>query len=890
MDREQNHREAQAEAEVGQTAVRPVVAAFMVLFFVLVVLTPLLWDSAHHVAGNSAFHVLDEARHLPPRSTEISRTLWEAGLLQGTAQLNTRMRRRMESFESRLQSTSSLRIHLVTPVNRFFSGLLGASNADVYPGRTGWLFYGPALRHVTGPPFLRAHQRFEGGRAMDSVAAILGFQRQLAERDIILVLLPLPGKVSIYPEQLSTTFDGKIAVQNVANAEFLRQVRDAGVLVCDVVPTLMDAKERTITYLRRDSHWSPLGMERCAEVLAAFIGEHVSLPPDNQRSYRRGEGREVAYRGDLATMLYPEANAEGEMDETVFTHPIFDSEGGTWAPHEESAVLLLGDSFTNIYSQADLGWGTGAGLAEQLSFYLQRPVDRIAQNDHGAFASRQILSDTMHRGRDRLANTRVLVYEFAARELSWGDWKGDLPMQLGSTIQAPAALEDAITVSGRILKRSLPPVPGSVPYKDCIVSILIESIERGSEPSKSFLIYAWGMRDHQWTDVTSWQVGERVRLDLQRWSLVNETLGSINRVPLDDGVMNAEPWWLTTEATRVETPLSATATLPKTTSVPDDIGLIDLVQQLEAAKQQVLRGQDGWLFFTPELRSMSVGPFWGEAAPQVSRARNKDHADPRVAILDFNRQLKGAGIELILMPVPPKAGIYAEKVGGARITEELRASMESDGALGTFLAQLAVAGITVIDLQAAFEAQADAGAEPFYCRTDTHWSPRACSMAADSVAERIRTLPWYDALPKNTYETRESELVLHGDLAALIDGETREEIISLKQVGVAENGTFTPLLSARQSPVLLIGDSHNLVFHGGGDMHATAAGLPDLLAHALGFPVDLVAVRGSGATTPRITLARRRDKLAGKKVVVWCFAAREFTESTTGWRVIPVIP
>ncbi|MCF6285139.1 MAG: hypothetical protein L3K26_08110, partial [Candidatus Hydrogenedentes bacterium] len=163
-------------------------------------------------------------------------------------------------------------------------------------------------------------------------------------------------------------------------------------------------------------------------------------------------------------------------------------------------------------------------------------------------------------------------------------------------------------------------------------------------------------------------------------------------------------------------------------------------------------------------------------------------------------------------------------------------------------------------------------------------------MAADIVAERIRTLPWYDALPKNTYDTRESELALHGDLAALFEGETREEIISLKQVGVAENGTFAPLLSARQSPVLLIGDSHNLVFHGGGDMHATAAGLPDLLAHALGFPVDLVAVRGSGATTPRITLARRRDKLAGKKVVVWCFAAREFTESTTGWRVIPVIP
>jgi alginate O-acetyltransferase complex protein AlgJ len=94
----------------------------------------------------------------------------------------------------------------------------------------------------------------------------------------------------------------------------------------------------------------------------------------------------------------------------------------------------------------------------------------------------------------------------------------------------------------------------------------------------------------------------------------------------------------------------------------------------------------------------------------------------------------------------------------------------------------------------------------------------------------------------------------------------------------------------RQSPVLLIGDSHNLVFHAGGDMHATGAGLPDHLAAALGFPVDLEAVRGSGATAPRINLARRRDNLAGKRAVIWCFTVREFTESNTGWRAVQVAP
>lgn len=77
--------------------------------------------------------------------------------------------------------------------------------------------------------------------------------------------------------------------------------------------------------------------------------------------------------------------------------------------------------------------------------------------------------------------------------------------------------------------------------------------------------------------------------------------------------------------------------------------------------------------------------------------------------------------------------------------------------------------------------------------------------------------------------------------------------------------------------------------HGGGDMHARGAGLADHLAKELGFPVDLVAVRGSGATPSRISLMRRRDDLAGKKVVIWCLSVREFSESVQGWRLLPVI-
>ena len=92
--------------------------------------------------------------------------------------------------------------------------------------------------------------------------------------------------------------------------------------------------------------------------------------------------------------------------------------------------------------------------------------------------------------------------------------------------------------------------------------------------------------------------------------------------------------------------------------------------------------------------------------------------------------------------------------------------------------------------------------------------------------------------------------------------------------------------------ILVLGDSHVLVFHDGGDMHATGAGLPDQLALELGAPVDVLGVRGSGATSARVSLARRArassDYLSGKKVIIWCFGARELTQADA-WKSVPLM-
>ena len=101
---------------------------------------------------------------------------------------------------------------------------------------------------------------------------------------------------------------------------------------------------------------------------------------------------------------------------------VLDAAGRPWRRDPAAEVLLLGDSFTNVYSDPALGWGRGAGLAEQLACELGRPVDKLALNA-GAWATRQALARAVAGCRARLAGKRVVVYQFAGRELSSGDWR-----------------------------------------------------------------------------------------------------------------------------------------------------------------------------------------------------------------------------------------------------------------------------------------------------------------------------------------------------------------------------------------------------------------------------------------------------------------------------------
>lgn len=310
-------------------------------------------------------------------------------------------------------------------------------------------------------------------------------------------------------------------------------------------------------------------------------------------------------------------------------------------------------------------------------------------------------------------------------------------------------------------------------------------------------------------------------------------------------------------------------------------------QNLEKKSAAAGEGVDGWLFFGGELRLLSLGRFWGEQAKKISRAHTSDLADPVPAILDFHQQLKARGIELVVVPVPPKAAIYPEKiVPGFDVRAADPAPM-----LHRFYDELRGMGIDVLDLSALFIENRNHPRGPVFCRTDSHWSGIGCVLAAQAIADQVRPKLPRPAAAKE-YAADWKEVQISGDLARLLPTDAHKpgpEKIAVQSV--SEKKTGAAIKPDPNSPLLLLGDSHTLVYHDH-DFYPERAGLVEQLALQLGFAPDLIGTSGSGATPVRLNLYHRSlkdaDYLAKKKIVIWCFAAREFTEAPEGWAKRPV--
>jgi alginate O-acetyltransferase complex protein AlgJ len=287
--------------------------------------------------------------------------------------------------------------------------------------------------------------------------------------------------------------------------------------------------------------------------------------------------------------------------------------------------------------------------------------------------------------------------------------------------------------------------------------------------------------------------------------------------------------------------------------------LADKATAADAKHEAFVEGANGYRFLPAELRFADK-----LASPEISSL-----TAPGIGVItDFSAQLKEKGVALVVVPVPPKALVQSASLGiGADEQLAMRVGWEN------IMNELSAQGIQVVDLLGDYLS----AKETIFCLRDTHWSGHGIDVAVQ------RLLPAMQAagLPvnKDSGAVPWKEAMINGDLGG------EPEKVKLRFPAASS--------STASAPLLLLGDSHVLVFHQGGDLHAAGAGLPEQLAAVIGGMPHVMGVRGSGATSSRLQLARHvrstPDYLGSKKMIVWVFAGREFTEADM-WKKIPVVP
>jgi alginate O-acetyltransferase complex protein AlgJ len=462
----------------------------------------------------------------------------------------------LKRVERTLENESLVSQWLLPRVQYLLTVLLGAGNEQVYLGHDPWLFYRADVDHVIGPPFLdpvRMKQRLHASRVQpDPIKAIVDFRNQLAARGIDLVVLPVLVKPSVEGEMLAVSNANRTqasgALPNPSFNEFKARLEREKVRLFDPAQFLMERGRNGHRYLETDTHWRPETMELVAERLADFL----QLPAATGSTSPSIIEKEVGARGDIAAMLKLSRGDKFFPPETVTIRQVV-SGNALWRPSKDADVLLLGDSFSNIFSFEAMGWGESAGFAEHLSAALRRPIDCILRNSDASFATREILSNELARGRDRLAGKKLVVWEFAARELSFGNWKL-LDLKLGEAKPSRfMSLKpgEEIEVSGTVESISPVPRPGTVPYKDHIEALHLVDVaaadsrgEGAAESHAQAVVYLWSMRDNVWTSAARLRPGDRIKLHLRPWPDVSAQYEKFNRTELDDSALQLEePVW-----------------------------------------------------------------------------------------------------------------------------------------------------------------------------------------------------------------------------------------------------------------------------------------------------------------------------------------------------------
>lgn len=221
--------------------------------------------------------------------------------------------------------------------------------------------------------------------------------------------------------------------------------------------------------------------------------------------------------------------------------------------------------------------------------------------------------------------------------------------------------------------------------------------------------------------------------------------------------------------------------------------------------------------------------------------------DPKQVIIDFDRELRKIGVQLIMVPVPGKIEAYP----GEFQTPLPPGMPVSTGRLKAQL-QLLEADVETIDILEPFLRNQSGEDLPLYELSGHHPSGLGAKIAGELIGERLKRFNFPGADPSRFKATRRNAA----------------ERIDNKVPMIAWEVTYadgTPYEHSGDSPIIVTGDSHAFAYG--------RASWASHIARVTGLPVTDISVSGGGPTGGQRVADLGLENLRHRKLVIWIFTS-----------------
>lgn len=273
--------------------------------------------------------------------------------------------------------------------------LLKDAGSDIMLGEDGYLFSRFNTLYLLEKELVYQKE----GVYFDACAAIIDFDRELSNRGIDLIFVPIPARAECFPDKL---VPGTPPTLNIAPqlTKFMQALSEMDVEVIELGGNFRTYRERgDLTYFRTEARLSNWAVARLARILVGRLERYNFLQdPATPRVEYQTASKNVSWRGSLLEGLDKDKQ-EGYVDEVEAVFTVSDVTGQAFTPPPDSPILLAGDA-ARWYEQE------GASLAAHLSKELRFPVSVLPVDDPGPGIPRKLANQ----GANYLQGRRVIIW------------------------------------------------------------------------------------------------------------------------------------------------------------------------------------------------------------------------------------------------------------------------------------------------------------------------------------------------------------------------------------------------------------------------------------------------------------------------------------------------